>query len=54
MRTWLLLHYYDRIAEIIRAELSLPNFMENGWVTGWAERIMLDPMPFSTGFRIPG
>lgn len=52
MHTWLLLHYHDRLAEQIRAELSLPNFMENGWITGWAERIMLDPMDFSTGIAI--
>jgi hypothetical protein len=48
MHTWLLLHYYDRLTETIRAELSLPDYMENGWVTGWAERIMLDPIDFST------
>lgn len=53
MRTWLLLHYYDRIAEAVQAELSLPSFIENGWVTGWAERIMVDPVPFSTGFDLP-
>jgi len=52
MHTWLLLHYHDRLAEQIRAELSLPNHMENGWITGWAERIMLDPMDFSTGIAI--
>lgn len=48
MHTWLLLHYYDRLSESIRAELSLPDYMENGWVSGWAERIMLDPVDFST------
>jgi hypothetical protein len=48
MHTWLLLHYYDRLTETIRAELSLPDYMENGWITGWAERILLDPIDFST------
>lgn len=52
MHTWLLLHYHDRFDEQIRGELSLPNFMENGWITGWAERIMLDPIDFSTGIAI--
>jgi hypothetical protein len=55
MHTWLLLHYHDRGMERIRAELSLPNHMENGWITGWAERIILGPMDFSTSITIiPG
>lgn len=47
-QTWLLLHRLDALAEVIRAELSLPDFIEHGWITGWAERIMLDPIDFST------
>jgi hypothetical protein len=55
MRTWLLLHYHDRGVEQIRAELSLPSHMENGWITGWAERIILRPTDFSTSITIaPG
>lgn len=47
-QTWLLLHCLDPMAEVIRSELSLPDFIEHGWITGWAERIMLDPVNFST------
>lgn len=55
MHTWLLLHYHDRGGEQIRAELSLPNHIENGWITGWAERIILGAMDFSTNITItPG
>jgi len=55
MHTWLLLHYHDRQIEQIRAELSLPNHMDNGWISGWAERIILGSMDFATGVAImPG
>lgn len=47
-QTWLLLHRLDPMAEVIRAELSLPDYIEHGWITGWAERIMLEPIDFST------
>lgn len=47
-QTWLLLHRLDSMTDTIRAELSLPDFIEHGWITGWAERVMLDPIEFST------
>lgn len=47
-QTWLLLHRLDSAHEVIRAELSLPDYIEHGWITGWRERIMLDPIDFST------
>lgn len=46
--TWLLLHHYDADAEEIRLELSLPSEMRGKQVTGWRERILLEPVPFST------
>lgn len=46
VRTWLLLHYVDEEAEEIRVELSLPvSIDEDGHVTDWRERIILDPIP---------
>ncbi len=50
--TWVLLHYYDREAEEIRCELSCPSEMTGKQVTGWRDRIMLDPMPFSADLEI--
>jgi len=41
--TWLLLFYADE--HEFRAEVSLPNHIEDGLITGWAERIILPPFP---------
>ncbi len=41
--TWFLLFYIDE--HEFRAELSLPNQIQDGWITGWAERVILPPFP---------
>jgi hypothetical protein len=41
--TWLLLFYVDE--NEFRSELSLPNQIQDGWITGWAERIILPAFP---------
>jgi hypothetical protein len=46
-QTWLLLHHYDRGAEEIRLELSLPLEMEGKQITRWSRRIILPPIRFS-------
>jgi hypothetical protein len=51
--TWLLLHYFDRAAEIIRLELSSPKEMIGEKITSWRERIILAPVPFSSEVHIP-
>jgi hypothetical protein len=51
--TWLLLHFYDRTAGEIRCELSRPAVMEGKQVTGWSERILLEPVPFAENVEIP-
>jgi len=44
-QTWLLLHFWDDQANEVRLELSMPGEMnEQGVVTGWRERIILDPI----------
>lgn len=50
--TWLLLHYHDRVADQIRLELSCPDEMTGKQVTGWSERIPLEPVPFATDVEI--
>lgn len=50
--TWLLLHFHDRGAGEIRLELSCPDEMSGKQVTGWRERIILEPVPFSTDIEI--
>jgi hypothetical protein len=57
--TWLLLFYVDE--HEFRAELSLPNQIQDGWITGWAERVILPPFPRAAeplfdypGGRAPG
>jgi hypothetical protein len=47
--TWLLLHYYDEQAEEIRVELSLPSRITDGYVTAWRERLILAPIPLTSG-----
>ena len=45
-QTWLLLYYFDPLAEEIRAELSLPIHLGlEDRIDGWAQRIILRPMP---------
>ena len=42
---WVLLYYIDRQREEIRVELSSPDGMdEEGYLTSWSERILLDPI----------
>jgi len=44
--TWFLMTYRDPSSRAIRAELSLPAAMtEDARVTGWIERIILEPIP---------
>jgi hypothetical protein len=51
--TWLLLHHYDPVAEEIRCEPSCPAVMEGKQVTGWRQRILLEPVPFSLNLEFP-
>lgn len=44
VQTYFLLHYADPIADEIRLELSLPAEMHKGVVTGWNERLILEPL----------
>jgi len=47
--TWLLLAYRDRIASVVRYELSRPvNIGDDGRVDGWHERIILGEIPFDS------
>jgi hypothetical protein len=41
--TWVLLFYADE--HEFRTELSLPNRIEDGHITSWAERLILPPFP---------
>jgi hypothetical protein len=50
--TWLLLHYYDKVTEEIRGELSLALEMHGKHITAWQERILLPPIPFSEEIAI--
>jgi hypothetical protein len=43
-QTWFVLHYADPVADEVRLELSLPGTMHRGQVTGWLERIPLEPI----------
>jgi hypothetical protein len=43
MLTWVLLFYSD--SREFRVELSLPDAIEDGRISGWAERIILPPFP---------
>ena len=42
-QTWYLLYHVGE--EEFRVELSLPDAIENGWITRWAERIILPALP---------
>ncbi|MDO4898943.1 MAG: hypothetical protein Q3965_06490 [Rothia sp. (in: high G+C Gram-positive bacteria)] len=46
--TWVLLYFYSREFNHLRAELSLPNAhgMTNGYITKWDERIILPKIEF--------
>jgi hypothetical protein len=51
--TWLLLIHRDRSAHELRAELSQPiSVGEDSRVDGWAERIILKPIPFDEDLSI--
>jgi hypothetical protein len=43
LQTWFFLFHIA--GDEIRAELSLPHVIENGWITFWKERIILSPIP---------
>lgn len=45
--TWVLLYFWDRAANEIRAELSLPEAIRDGRVTSWRERILLGSAPLA-------
>lgn len=45
--TYLLLHYLDVEAGVIRSELSRPDAMEGKNISSWRERIMLPTLPFA-------
>ena len=50
--TWVLLHHFDKDAEQIRLELSLPLEMSGKQITAWAERLILPPIEFSSEVEI--
>lgn len=53
-RTWLLLYFRDEQRSELRAELSLPVWMDvKGVVTKWRERILLEPRTFGPDVRVP-
>ena len=41
--TYFLVHRIDEYASEIRGELSLPTRVQDGYITGWRERIILSP-----------
>jgi len=41
--TWILLAH--RSGEEVRCEISLPSSFEDGYISGWYERILLSPVP---------
>ena len=46
---WIFLHYIDRAAGEIRSELSFPDGMDDeGYLTSWAERILLTPIAIAS------
>jgi hypothetical protein len=47
LSTWTLLFFSDH--DEIRAELSLPIFIEGGEINGWSERIILPAIPLDGG-----
>ncbi len=48
MKTWVLLYHIDEQQQEIRTELSLPEYMaEDGHVTAWRKRIILEPIPLA-------
>lgn len=51
-QTWLLLHHADAGAEEIRLELSLPDVIVGGYVTGWRERLVIEPLAQSITVEI--
>jgi hypothetical protein len=54
-QTWLLLYFYDKDAEQTRMELSLPSDInDDGYVTGWRERLILPPLFNTPTFRGDG
>lgn len=50
--TWFLLFYADE--HEFRAEVSLPNHIDDGVITGWAERIILPPFPRAAQAMLAG
>lgn len=52
IETWMLLHYFDKDAEEIRLELSLPLEMSGSQITAWRERIILGAVSFSSELDI--
>jgi len=49
--TWILLQHFDNLRKEVRIELSLP-ISYGGRVDGWAERIILEALPFDTTTNI--
>jgi hypothetical protein len=49
--TWVLL--YNVTATEIRAELSLPDSMVDGFIDTWLERIILPPVPLQPSVGVP-
>jgi hypothetical protein len=48
LRTWMLLYFWDRRADELRLELSLPIACEDGVVTRWKTRIILPAQDLSS------
>ena len=40
-QVWVLLYHYDNMLDEVRFELSLPNDFHKGYITSWAERLIL-------------
>ncbi len=40
-QVWVLLYHYDKMLNEVRFELSLPNDFHKGYITSWAERLIL-------------
>lgn len=51
LATWILL--YNVTETEIRAELSLPDSMVDGYIDTWLERIILPPVPLATPGAVP-
>lgn len=53
VRTWWLLHFVDTARSVMRAELSLPTYINaSGGTDPWEKRIILEPIPFDDEAKV--